>query len=70
MIPWWWSWLLSIIGLIGLWLAGSKNKYGWIFGLSAQFLWFLYAIVSHQFGFILSSIAYGIVYFRNFKKWR
>lgn len=69
MIEWWWSWLLMSIGLLGLWLAGSQNKYGWTISLFAQILWAAYAVVTEQYGFILSAIAYSYVYFRNFKKW-
>lgn len=58
-----------LFGLLGLWMAGSKNKTGWMVGLLAQLLWFLYAVVTQQYGFIVSAIAYGIVYYRNFQKW-
>lgn len=70
MVAWWWSWLLTAIGILGLWLAGSNNKVGWMIGLLAQVLWIAYAIVSKQYGFLLSALAYGTVYFRNFKRWK
>jgi hypothetical protein len=69
MIDWWWSWLLTSIGLLGLWMAGSQNKLGWIVSLSVQVLWVLYAIATEQYGFIISACAYSFVYVRNFKKW-
>lgn len=65
-----WSILLSVIGVVGLFLAGSKNKIGWFIGLGAQVLWFIFAIVTAQYGFILSAVAYGWVYSRNYLKWR
>lgn len=70
MIAWWWSWLLMAIGVLGLWLAGSHNKLGWMIGLSAQILWLIYALVTEQYGFIISAFAYGFVYLRNFNKWK
>ena len=64
-----WSWILTAFGIVGLYLAGSKNAYGWIIGLCAQILWLTYAIFTQQYGFIVSAFAYGFVYFRNFHKW-
>lgn len=65
-----WSIGLSLIGILGIYLAGSKNIWGWVLGLTAQVLWFVFAIVTKQYGFILSAVAYGCVYGRNFIKWR
>lgn len=70
MVAWWWSWLLTAMGILGLWLAGSNNKKGWMIGLFAQILWISYALVSKQYGFLASAFAYGTVYFRNFKRWK
>jgi hypothetical protein len=66
----WWSWVLTAIGVFGLWLAGRKSPWGWAVGLGAQVLWFAYAISTSQYGFIVSCFAYGWVYLRNFRAWR
>lgn len=60
-----WSYLLTAVGIIGLWLAGKK-KIGWAVGVGAQSLWIIYATVTHQWGFIVSALLYGSVYTRNF----
>ncbi len=65
-----WSIVLASIGILGLYLAGSKNKVGWAVSFGAQLLWFIFAIVTKQYGFILSAVAYGWVYARNFIRWR
>lgn len=65
-----WSVLLAAIGILGLYLAGSKNVWGWAVSLFAQTLWVIFAITTEQYGFILSAIAYSWVYGRNFLKWR
>jgi hypothetical protein len=70
MIAWWWSWLLAAIGLTGLWLAGNHRSAGWWIGLSVQALWIAYALVSEQWGFIASALAYGFVNGRNLLKWK
>lgn len=65
----WWSWLLAAVGIAGLWLAGSNNRFGWAIGLVAQALWIVYALNTEQYGFILSALAYAAVYARNYARW-
>jgi hypothetical protein len=63
----WWSWLLTAVGVTGLWLAGRPRTrgIGWSVGLAAQVLWVAYATASRQWGFYVSAAAYGTVYARN-----
>ena len=69
-MPFWaWSWLLTAVGVTGLWMAGSRNKWGWAVGLFAQSLWFSYAIATEQWGFIPGCLAYGTMYARNLRAW-
>ena len=65
-----WSVALAAIGILGLLLAGRKKSVGWGIGLSAQLLWIIYAIATAQYGFILSALAYGFVYGKNYLAWR
>ena len=65
-----WSISLSLIGIIGIFIAGKKNMWGWFIGFFAQFLWIVFAIVTAQYGFILSALAYGTAYGRNWLLWR
>lgn len=65
-----WSYILTAVGVFGLWLAGRKSKFGWAVGLGAQVLWISYAITTEQWGFIVSAVAYGWVYSKNFLAWR
>lgn len=70
-MPFWaWSYLLTAVGIAGLFLAGSKRKLGWAIGIFAQVLWIAYASATGQFGFYISAVAYGSVYLRNYLKWR
>lgn len=64
-----WSFGLAAIGILGIYLAGSKNKLGWVIGFLAQILWIVYGVLTHQHGFIFSALGYAWVYARNFKKW-
>lgn len=65
-----WSIALSVIGIIGLHIAGMKSQWGWFIGLFAQMLWIIFAITTNQYGFILSACAYGLVNWNNLRKWR
>lgn len=65
-----WSYLLTAVGVFGLWLAGKKDPRGWMVGVFAQILWILYATATKQYGFYISSIAYGWVYLKNARAWR
>jgi hypothetical protein len=64
-----WSFVLGGLGIWGIFLAGSKSRFGWLLGLFAQVLWFIFGIVTKQYGFIATAIAYGFVYARNYHKW-
>lgn len=70
MVAWWWSWLLMLVGVTGLFLAGKKRKIGWVIGIGVQLLWIIYAIVSKQWGFIMSAIVYGAVNTINWRRWK
>jgi hypothetical protein len=63
-----WSYLLTAVGIFGLWLAGraSTRAGGWAVGIGAQTLWIAYAVSTEQWGFIASALLYGSVYIRNF----
>ena len=52
-----------------MWAAGSKKSWGWIVGLSVQGLWVCYAVATEQYGFLVSAVAYGFVYVRNYVRW-
>lgn len=64
-----WSWVLSIVGVLGFELAGRKIWWAWYINLACQILWFTYAIVTDQYGFILGALVYTWVFSKNAYKW-
>ena len=64
-----WSWVLTAVGVTGLYFAGRKVWWAWLIGLGAQVLWLAYAIATQQWGFIVSAAAYGWIYTRNARLW-
>lgn len=65
----WWSWALAAVGLTGIWITGHRRAAGWLVGLAAQALWLAYALASRQWGFLVTAVAYGAVYARNWWRW-
>jgi hypothetical protein len=69
LIPWYWSWLLTLVTVIGLWLVGSRIRWGWLVQLGANVLWVIYAITTKQYGFIIGAIVTGVALVRNYALW-
>lgn len=67
---WLWSWLLTVIGVFGLWMSSRRKAWGFLIGFSAQILWVAYALATDQLGFVVSAFFYGWMYWRNFNAWR
>lgn len=65
----WWSWLLAAGGILGIYLAGREKSVGWLVGLGMQFLWAVYAVATDQWGFVLTAVAYAVIYGKNWWSW-
>jgi nicotinamide riboside transporter PnuC len=64
-----WSYVLAAIGVTGIFFVGRKTIWGWHILLVNEALWITYAIITKQYGFILSAIAYAAVYVRSYIHW-
>jgi hypothetical protein len=64
-----WSWILAIIGVAGIYFVGRKTIWGWLVLLFNEALWITYALITDQYGFIFSALAYAIVYIRSYIHW-
>jgi hypothetical protein len=65
----WYSWVLAVIGVAGIYFVGRKTIWGWFVLLFNECLWIAYAIVTDQYGFIFSALAYAVVYVRSYMHW-
>ena len=67
-----WSWGLAALGVTCLYLISKKSTrtVGWTGALLIQGIWIIYAIVTRQWGFIASAVAYGLMYGKNLLAWR
>jgi hypothetical protein len=64
------SYCLAPFGLVGMWLAGRRNRWGWALSMATQTLWLAYAYLTAQYGFMIGTISYGFIYLRNFIQWK
>ena len=64
-----WSWVLAVIGVAGIFFVGRKTIWGWLVLLFNEFLWITYALITDQYGFIFSALAYAIVYIKAYVHW-
>lgn len=69
MIPMWWSILLTVVGVAGLYALTKKKWWGFLIGLSAQALWVGYAVTTKQWGFLGSAVVYGAVNAVGINNW-
>lgn len=65
----WWSIVLALLGITSMVLAGNKLKSAWVIGLISQVIWITYGFITNQWGFVLSGVAFSIVYVRNLLLW-
>lgn len=65
-----WSWLLAVIGISGIFLVGRKTIWGWLILCVNECLWILYALATKQYGFIFMATAYALVYIKSYRQWR
>ena len=63
------SYILSVLSLISLWLMGNKSIWGIRIGLLNQVLWIVYALMLEQYGLLIGVFAYTIIHIRNLEKW-
>lgn len=68
-VAWWWSWLLTVVGVTGFVLAARRVWWAWYVNLGCQGLWVAYALVTEQPGFIAASAVYTAVFAHNAAKW-
>lgn len=64
-----WDYILAFVGIAGFILAGRKVWWAWYINIGSQFLWVAYALISHQYGFLFSSVIYFVVFSKNAYDW-
>lgn len=64
-----WSYVVTVVGLLGFILAGRKVWWAWYVNIGCQALWFIFGLVTAQYGFIIASIVYTVIFTQNAIRW-
>lgn len=64
------SWALAPFGLAGMIVTGRKKTWGWLLALTTQLLWAVYALGTAQYGFLIGTTSYAVVYLDNYLRWQ
>lgn len=65
-----WSWLLALMGVVGMYFVGKKRWEAFLWLIVMECLWIVFALKTGMYGFIVGSLSYIIVYARNVKLWK
>jgi len=63
------DWIAAILGVIGAWLIGNKNKWGFILLLIGSVLWITVSFHTMVYGLLLANIPGLLINIRNFWTW-
>lgn len=65
-----WSWLLAVLGVIGMVFVGKKQWWAFVLLGANETLWIVFAITQKAYGFIFGAVAYIAIHAYNANKWR
>ena len=64
------DWLATICGLTGVYLIGSKNRYGFLIMMLASLSWMTVGFMIGSLALILGSAVFFGLHVRGWLKWR
>lgn len=64
-----WGWILSVLGLVGFYVTGKKIWWGWWVNVGGQVVWYAYSIITQQWGFLVMTTMYTIIFTKNAIEW-
>lgn len=63
------DWMATVSGLAGIYLLGSKNKFGFILFMVASLSWITFGIFTGSIAVIIGSSIFFIMHLRGFINW-
>lgn len=61
--------LAGIFELLGVWLIGNKNKYGFLVFIASALFWIIVSLKTGVYGLLIAVIPNTILNAYNFRKW-
>lgn len=63
------TWLMSAMTLLTMWLAGNKDRRAWFVGLTNQLFWVYFIHDKEAYGLLPMTLILTYIYTRNLYKW-
>ena len=63
------SWIVTLVGVTGFWLAGKKIWWAWYVNIANQILWIAFALISGYEAFLVGTAFYLVAFVRNAYLW-
>lgn len=64
------DWLATVAGLTGVYLIGSKNKYGFLIMMIASLSWMTVGFMIWSLALILGSAVFFFLHVRGWLRWK
>ena len=64
------DWLATVCGLTGVYLIGSKNRYGFLIMMLASLSWMTVGFMIGSLALIIGSAVFFALHVRGWLKWR
>lgn len=64
------DWIATVAGLTGVYLIGSKNKYGFLVMMIASVSWMTVGFMIQSLALIFGSVVFFSLHVRGWVKWR
>ena len=64
------DWLATICGLTGVYLIGSKNRYGFLVMMIASLSWMTVGFLIESLALIVGSAVFFALHVRGWRNWR
>ena len=64
------SYIIGPLGLPGVYFIGSYKWWAWAYLTFVEICWIGFGLFTNQYGFIIGSSIYILLYIYNFYKWR
>lgn len=63
------DWLATLCNLAGMYLLGSRSKYGFVFGMLGSSSWLVVGFLINSFPLICGSAIFVVLHLRGLVKW-
>jgi hypothetical protein len=63
------TYILSAVGILGFFLAGKKVWWAWYVNIANQLIWLFFSVITQQWGFLIATLFYFVVFSKNAYHW-